>query len=70
MEVSLDHAIAIHARVLKYWHGDRAPQEARAKALDCGTAGDIEGLQAWSRVAKVCEALRAVDQPTRIPEAE
>jgi hypothetical protein len=70
MEVSLDQAIDIHAKVLKYWHGDKAPQEARSKALDCGTAGDIEGLQAWSRVAKVCEALRAIDQPALISEAE
>ena len=57
MEVSLDQAIDIHARVLKYWHGDRAPQEARARALECGTMGDIEGLHAWGKVARLCEAL-------------
>jgi hypothetical protein len=56
-EVSLDQAIDIHARVLKYWYGDRAPHEARTKALEFGTVGDFEGLQAWAKVAKTCEAL-------------
>ncbi len=70
MEVSLDQAIDIHARVLKYWHGDKAPQEARARALECGTVGDFEGLQAWARVARLCEALHAVDPPALIFEAE
>jgi hypothetical protein len=70
MDVSLDQAINIHARVLKYWHGDNAPQEARARALECGTAGDFEGLQAWARVARLCEAPGAVDPPPLIFEAE
>jgi len=61
MEVSLDQAIDIHARVLKYWYGDRVPHEARIKALECGTVGDFEGLQAWAKVAKTCEALGAVE---------
>jgi hypothetical protein len=64
MEVSLDQAIDTHARVLKYWYGDKAPQEARGKALECGTVGDFEGLQAWARVARLCEAPGAVDQST------
>jgi hypothetical protein len=69
MEVSLDQAIAIYAGVLKYWHGDGASHEARAKALECKTAGDIEGFHAWARVAKVCEVLRTVDRPAPISEA-
>jgi hypothetical protein len=70
MDVSLDQAINIHARVLKYWHGDKAPQEARARALECGTAGDFEGLQAWARVARLCEAPGAFGLPPLIFEAE
>jgi hypothetical protein len=64
MEVSLDQAIDTHAGVLKYWYGDKAPQEARARALECGTVGDFEGLQAWARVARLCETPGAVDQST------
>jgi hypothetical protein len=37
----------------KYWNSDRAPQEAREKAHECKMAGDIEGLHAWGKVAKV-----------------
>jgi len=57
-------AIDTHARVLKYWYGDKAPQEARGRALECGTVGDFEGLQAWARVARLCEALGAAGQST------
>ena len=76
MQISLDQAIEIHARVLRYWHRDRAPEEARERALDCATTGDFEGFQAWAKVAKLCEALgavdrsRAVDPPVLICEAE
>jgi hypothetical protein len=63
MEVSLDQAIDIHASVLKYWYGDKASQEARGRALECGTVGDFEGLQAWARVARLCEAPGAVEPP-------
>ena len=70
MEVSLDQAIDTHARVLKYWHGDRASHEARTKALEYKAAGDLEGLHAWERVAKMCEAIRAGDQPASISEAD
>ena len=76
MQISLDQAIEIHARVLRYWHRDRAPEEAREKALDCATTGDFEGFQAWAKVAKLCEALgavdrsRAVDPPVLIFDAE
>ena len=67
MQISLDQAIEIHARVLKYWHRDRSPQEARARALDCATAGDFEGFQAWAKVARLCEAPVAVDQSGAVP---
>ena len=70
MDVSLNQAIDTHARVLKYWYGEKAPQKARARALECGTLGDFDGLQAWARVARLCEALGAVDQSALIFEAE
>ncbi len=70
MQISLDQAIEIHARVLKYWHRDSAPQEARARALDCATVGDFEGFQAWAKVARLCGALRVVEPPALICEAE
>ena len=69
MRISQDQAIEIHARVLKYWHRDRAPQEARARALDCATAGDFDSFQAWARVARLCEALRAVDRSRAMRDA-
>jgi len=47
----------------KYWWADRAPHEARKKAHECKMAGDIEGLHAWGKVAKVSEARRTVDPP-------
>jgi hypothetical protein len=33
-------------------------------------AGDIEGLHAWGKVAKVSEARRTVDPPVLISESE
>jgi hypothetical protein len=70
MDVSLDQAIEIHARVLKRWHRDRAPREAHTRALECKTAGDVEGHHVWTRVAKTCEALGAVETARGLSPAE
>jgi hypothetical protein len=70
MEVSLDQAIDIYAKVLKNWYGEGASHKARTEALACEAVGDTEGFSAWVRVAKVCEALHTVDQLALICEAE
>ncbi len=57
MQVSLDEAIEIHAKVLAYRYGDRAPSLARDKADRLQAAGDGEGRVVWQRVAVVAEAL-------------
>jgi len=55
--VSLTQAIEIHARVLKYRFGKRAPMLAREKAQRCFASGDHEGHAVWLRVAAVAESL-------------
>jgi hypothetical protein len=57
MNVSLDQAIEIHAKVLKHRTGDRAPHLASEKASRCALAGDHHGHVIWSRVAVTAEAL-------------
>lgn len=57
MEVSLDQAIEIHAKVLKRRDGRLAPDKARAIALEFGLAGDDEGHQVWLKVGELAEAL-------------
>jgi hypothetical protein len=69
MEISLDQAIDIYARGLKYRYGGRASHEARTKAHARMKVGDIEGLRVWTRVTEVCEALLTADRPARISEA-
>ena len=51
MQVSLDEAIAIHARVLKFRRGlDGGQQAAAERAARCARNGDHEGAAVWSRV--------------------
>jgi predicted nucleic acid-binding protein len=57
MEVSLQQAIEIHARVLKHRSGRHAPRKAREKAEALARAGDEEGHRVWLRVGEVAEAL-------------
>jgi hypothetical protein len=57
MNVSLDQAIEIHAKVLKYRWGDGAPRLARERAHHCSAAGDREGQVVWLRVAAVAQEL-------------
>ena len=61
MEVFLDQAVEIYARVLKHRHRDRAPRVAHTRALECDAAADVEGLHIWTSVAKTCETLGTVE---------
>jgi hypothetical protein len=57
MNVSLDQAIEIHAKALRYRFGRQAPALAKEKAVNCSASGDHEGETVWLRVAAVAEAL-------------
>ena len=57
MNVSLNQAVEIHAKVLKHRFGKRAPLLAREKAHQCSASGDHEGHVIWLRVAAVAETL-------------
>ena len=57
MNVSLDQAIEIHARALRYRFGKRAALEAEEKAYHCAARGDDDGRAVWQRVAAVAETL-------------
>jgi hypothetical protein len=60
MNVSLDQAIEIHARALKYRYGNRAPLLAKEKAYHCAARGDDEGRDVWLRVAAIAGTLPEV----------
>ena len=47
MNVSLNQAIEIHAKVLAHRFGDRAPLLAQEKANHCSASGDSEGHAVW-----------------------
>jgi hypothetical protein len=53
LRVSLKQAIEIHAKVLKYRFGRRAPEKART----CSATNDHEGHHVWLEVADVAELL-------------
>ena len=57
MNVSLDQAIEIHARALRYRFGKRAALVAEEKADHCAARGDDDGRDVWQRVAAVAETL-------------
>ena len=57
MRVSLEQAIVIHAKVLKYRFGRHAPESARAKAQSCAAANDHDGHRVWLKVAEAAESL-------------
>ena len=61
MNVSLNEAIEIHARALKYRFGDRAAMLAEEKAHHCAARGDDEGRAVWLRVAAVAGMLPVAD---------
>jgi len=57
LRVSLKQAIEIHAKVLKYRFGRRAPELAREKAESCSKSNDHEGHRVWLEVAEIAESL-------------
>jgi hypothetical protein len=57
MNVSLDQAIEVHAKVLRHRFGNQAPFLAQKKADNCSASGDHEGKTVWLRVAAVAETL-------------
>jgi hypothetical protein len=57
MNVSLDQAIEIHAKVLRHRFSDQAPLLAQAKANSCSASGHHEGKTVWLQVAAVAETL-------------
>ena len=57
MNVSLNQAIEIHAKALKYRFGKRAALLAEEKADHCAARGDDEGYAVWLQVAAVAGML-------------
>jgi hypothetical protein len=57
MDVSLEQAIEIHAKVLKFRHKHLAPRIAREHARDLKYWNDHDGHDVWLRVADVAESL-------------
>ena len=57
LRVSLEQAIVIHAKALKYRFGSHAPMSAREKAQSCAAANDHEGHRVWIWVAEAVELL-------------
>ncbi len=52
MNISVDQAIEIYAKVLCAWRGVEAPADAESKARERRLYGDEEGYLVWSRVSK------------------
>jgi hypothetical protein len=56
MEVSLEQAIEIHGKALKYRKGARAGAAIAAEQADrCRAKGDDEGFDVWLRVRNVID---------------
>lgn len=58
MNISLEQAIEIHARVLRYRVGRGAAELAGERAKSCDAHGDREGYEIWLRVRAAIELLR------------
>jgi hypothetical protein len=69
MEVSLEQAIEIHAKVLKRVHGHRAPHKARGRASELAATDDHEGYQVWLRVADAAAEM-LLKEPPAAPQSE
>jgi hypothetical protein len=65
MEISLEEAVEIHARVLTHRLDGEAPAKARERAFDLQQVGDAEGRDVWMRVAAEAERLLEAAQQTR-----
>jgi hypothetical protein len=59
MEVSLEQAIEIHAKVLNRIHGKKASSDARKKANQLAEAGDQDGYRVWMKVGEAAERLQS-----------
>lgn len=59
MEITLEQAIEIHARVLTFHSGRMAPTKALELAMQLKLAGDHEGHDVWQRVKLVTERFLA-----------
>jgi hypothetical protein len=66
MNVSLDQAIEIHARALRYRFGNRAALVAKEKAHHCAARGDDEGRAVWQRVAAAAGMLALGEESTPV----
>ena len=68
MNISLDQAIEIHARVLMHRLNNKAPFCARRRAVALRELGDNEGYAVWLSVAKIAERLLIdVEKPQLAP---
>jgi hypothetical protein len=67
MEISLEQAVEIHARVLTHRLDREAPAKARERALGLRRAGDDEGHGVWLQVAETAERLLG-DKDARLAE--
>lgn len=65
MNISLEQAIEIHARVLMHRLDEEAPAKARERAEDMLRAGDNEGRDVWLLVATVAERLLNEDDTVK-----
>ncbi|PWB83962.1 MAG: hypothetical protein C3F11_03845 [Methylocystaceae bacterium] len=70
MNISLEQAIEIHARVLMHRLDDEAPARAREQAAHLLRAGDSEGRNVWLSVADVAERLLREGRALSAPKAE
>ncbi len=61
MNVSLEEAIEIHARVLKTRAGRQAPEWARRHAILLQNSGDPCGFEVWMQVEAFVRLLLASD---------
>ena len=61
MEVTLEQAIEMHAKALKWRSGRDAPLKARTIAQELAEAGDNEGHKVWLKVGDIAEALLKED---------
>jgi len=59
MNISLEEAIHIHARVLVRRKRVEAPESARDRAKTMECLGDSEGRDVWLRVAEAAEQMVA-----------
>lgn len=59
MNVTLDEAITIYAKAMRWWFGDRAETEAIERSQQLRGVGDEDGERVWLRVAASVNAIKA-----------